>query len=188
MVHPARQKRGGRWNGPALSRKNEGIHARHASVSEYGSTDRSTQITKVVRNYEIVTPIPEGNYKFGGDSIGFKEIVRHIPEDKARRITLLDIGFGLGTLGEIVKNNDETRHWEIDGIDGYLTACRNKALFEKKYYRNIWHGLASNIPQSQLKTYDIICLFDVIEHLDARMQRSFCGAFSSHCQNTASWP
>ena len=135
------------------------------------SPDEAGGITPIVRNYDLVAPIPEGDYKFGGDSIGLKEIVRFIPKDKTRHVTLLDIGFGLGTLGQIVKANDETRHWEIDGIDGYLTTCRNHALFEKKYYRNIWHGMASQIPAEQLRSYDIICLFDVIEHLDAPMAK-----------------
>ncbi len=157
-----------------------------------GAEDRTNKIVPVVENYQLIEPIPEGDYRFGGDSIGFKEIVRHIPEDKTRRITLLDIGFRLGTLGEIVKNNNETCHWEIDGIDGYLTACRNQALFEKKYYRNIWHGLASSIPQSQLKTYDIICLFDVIEHLDApdakELLRSLLESLSEHSVLALSTP
>jgi hypothetical protein len=125
----------------------------------------------VVQNYEIVEAIPPGNYNFTGDSVGLKEIVAHIPIEKSKNINILDIGFGLGDLGRIVKSNPATSHWHIDGIDGFLDACCNVELFQKRLYRNIWHGLALDIPADVLQSYDLICLFDVIEHLDVELAK-----------------
>lgn len=125
----------------------------------------------VVQNYEIVAAIPPGNYNFAGNSVGLKEIVAHIPVEKTREIKILDIGFGIGDLGRIVKSNPATSHWHIDGIDGFLDACCNVELFQKRIYRNIWHGLAMDIPADVLRSYDLICLFDVIEHLDADLAK-----------------
>jgi len=120
----------------------------------------------IVKNYSLIVDIPHGYYRFTGDSVGLKEIVGHIIPDSNREITILDIGFGLGDLGHIVKSNPTLSHWHVDGIDGYLDACCNVELFNKGLYRNIWHGLAQNLPLDALHSYDLICLFDVIEHLD----------------------
>jgi len=120
-----------------------------------------------VRDYQLVVEIPEGDYHFTGNSVGNKQIVKHLFPDRAAPRALLDIGFGVGDLGRIVKEDDSTRHWSIDGCEGFLDACCNQALFDKRYYRNIWHGLAQELPATQLQAYDALCLFDVIEHLDA---------------------
>ncbi|HRO57473.1 MAG TPA: methyltransferase domain-containing protein, partial [Nitrosomonas europaea] len=80
---------------------------------------------------------------------------------------MLDIGFGAGKLGELIKSNLATAHWSVDGIDGFEANCHNIDLFEKKIYRNIWHGLAQDLPSDWLRSYQIICLLDVIEHLTA---------------------
>lgn len=149
-----------------LQKTKELMSSIHSFLNEKTVKDSESAIA-IVTDYEIVVPIPDENHSFSGDSVGLKEIVRHIPQDKNRKISILDIGFGLGNLGKIVKEGKDTQHWEIDGIDGFLPTCQNRALFEKKYYRNIWHGLASQIPSAQLSSYDMICLFDVIEHLEA---------------------
>ena len=81
-------------------------------------------------------------------------------------VNVLDIGFGTGTLGQIIKANDQTKHWNIDGIDGWQPNCLNVDLISKRIYRNIYFGLAQDISLDQLKNYNIICLLDVIEHLD----------------------
>ncbi len=126
---------------------------------------------QIVSDYEVVVDIPDGDYPFAGNSVGKKNIVSYVFGDNAAPRTLLDIGFGLGDLARIVKSDPKTAHWHIDGVDGFHVACCNKALFEKKHYRNIWHGLAQEIGQERLAQYDIICLFDVIEHLDPTMAR-----------------
>lgn len=120
----------------------------------------------IVQDYEIVASIPPGNYNFAGNSVGLKEIVAHIPMDPAKTVKILDIGFGIGDLGRIVKSNPATRHWHVDGIDGFFDACCNVELFQQRIYRNVWHGMALDIPKDVLCSYDFICLFDVIEHLD----------------------
>jgi SAM-dependent methyltransferase len=124
-----------------------------------------------VRDYELVAEIPEGDYHFTGNSVGNKQIVKVLFPDRQVPRSLLDIGFGVGDLGRILKEDDSTRHWAIDGIEGFRDACCNVALFDKRYYRNIWHGLAQELPTEQLKAYDALCLFDVIEHLDADAAR-----------------
>ena len=117
-----------------------------------------------VKDYQLIEKLPEGNFRFDGGSCAPKGMIFHIFDDPGKK-TILDIGFGLGHLGEVVKTNPTTSHWEVDGIDGYEVACFNAALFERKYYRNIWHGLAQDISIDQLRKYDVICLLDVIEHL-----------------------
>lgn len=121
----------------------------------------------IVMNYHLAADIPDGNHHSLGNSVGLKEIVGHIVPDKARAVSILEIGFGSGDLGLIVKTNPELCHWHVDGIDGFLDACCNIDLFNKRLYRNIWHGLAQDLPLNVLHSYDLICLFDVIEHLDS---------------------
>jgi 2-polyprenyl-3-methyl-5-hydroxy-6-metoxy-1,4-benzoquinol methylase len=71
-----------------------------------------------------------------------------------------------------VRHHPHTRHWSIDGVDGWEANCRNKALINQRLYRNIWHGLAQDLPAEQLQSYRIICLLDVIEHLPAPTARA----------------
>lgn len=80
---------------------------------------------------------------------------------------MLDVGFGAGNLGKLIKNNPSTSHWQIDGVDGWEGNCFNSDLIDGGVYRNIWHGLAQELASEQLATYKIICLLDVIEHLNA---------------------
>jgi 2-polyprenyl-3-methyl-5-hydroxy-6-metoxy-1,4-benzoquinol methylase len=130
--------------------------------------ERGAAFQAVVQDYELVARIPSGHYNFGGNSVGFKSIVHHVfPERQGQVLSLLDIGFGLGDLGRLVKGHAPSAHWHVDGVDGYFDACCNAALFEQRIYRNVWYGLAGSIPKEELKRYDMLCLFDVIEHLDA---------------------
>lgn len=119
-----------------------------------------------VSDYRVVEPLPSGDFAFAGDSAAERRLIFHVVEDLARPVQVLDIGFGRGTLGALVKANPMTRHWQVDGVDGFAVACWNAPLFKQCYYRNIWHGLAQDLPAAQLVRYDILCLFDVIEHLD----------------------
>jgi 2-polyprenyl-3-methyl-5-hydroxy-6-metoxy-1,4-benzoquinol methylase len=121
----------------------------------------------IVKNYKILDIIEENDYQFDGSSCAIKPIIFHLSSDHSQACSILDIGFGRGELGQLVKTNPSTSHWEIDGIDGFKITCSNKALFEKGYYRNIWHGYAQELQVDQIKSYDIVCLLDVIEHLDA---------------------
>jgi hypothetical protein len=126
---------------------------------------------QVVQDYDLTLPIPPADYHFAGNSVGCKPIVKHLFGDCAAARSLLDIGFGLGDLGRIVKGDPDTAHWQIDGIDGFLHACCNEPLFAKRWYRHVWHGLAQELPTEQLRGYDALCLFDVIEHLDPQSAR-----------------
>lgn len=96
----------------------------------------------------------------------------HVFNDNSKAIQILDIGFGDGNLGRLIKNYQETSHWSVDGVDGFEPNCNNETLFNEKIYRNVWHGLAQDIPPEQFKQYDLICLLDVIEHLDAESAKS----------------
>lgn len=120
-----------------------------------------------VQDYQVVTPLPQGNFAFHGDSAAEKRLVFHVVPDVQRPVQVLDIGFGRGTLGALIKTNPATQHWQVDGIDGFEVACYNAELFEQRHYRNVWHGFAQDLPPHTLGSYDIVCLLDVIEHLDA---------------------
>lgn len=120
-----------------------------------------------ISNYQLLNEIPPGDYHFTGNSAGNKAVIKYVFSGNEGMRTVLDIGFGVGDLGRIVKTDPATKHWQVDGIDGFHDTCCNLDLFEKRYYRNIWHGLAQELSPEQLKAYDVLCLFDVIEHLDA---------------------
>jgi 2-polyprenyl-3-methyl-5-hydroxy-6-metoxy-1,4-benzoquinol methylase len=122
---------------------------------------------QVVKNYSAVIPLVESSLAVQGDSASPKGLIFHILEDNTRHIEVLDIGFGAGNLGLHIRNNPATSHWAVDGVDGFQANCHNAALIEKSVYRNIWHGLAQDIPAEQFEKYRIICLLDVIEHLPA---------------------
>ena len=131
------------------------------------SHNHTAMLNEVVRDYCIVAPIPKNDQVYNGDSAATKEIVHHVFTDNSRPRTVLDIGFGIGELARVVKTHPATAHWQVDGIDGFERTCQNVPLFERGWYRNIWHGLAQHIPRDVLASYDLLCLFDVIEHLDA---------------------
>jgi 2-polyprenyl-3-methyl-5-hydroxy-6-metoxy-1,4-benzoquinol methylase len=122
---------------------------------------------QIIENYSLVADIPDPVFTPKGNSVSPKALVFHVLPDNSQPVDVLDIGFGMGTLGAAIKANAETSHWNVDGIDGWETNCLNKPLFEKNLYRNIWHGLAQELPSEQISNYKMICLLDVIEHLDA---------------------
>ncbi len=121
---------------------------------------------QTISNYSVLTELNNTSKLPLGDSASPKGIVFHILDNNSDSIDILDIGFGTGGLGRLIKSNSETQHWNIDGIDGWETNCHNKELFDKKIYRNIWHGLAQELPSEVISKYKIICLLDVIEHLN----------------------
>ncbi|SDD24507.1 class I SAM-dependent methyltransferase [Paraburkholderia lycopersici] len=124
-------------------------------------------LKQIVENYSVVSPI-SGSERFPqGKSAAPKELIFHILDDNTTSVAVLDIGFGEGQLGKLIKANPATAHWAVDGVDGYAVNCSNGELFAEKLYRNVWHGLAQDIPSEQFKQYKILCLLDVIEHLSA---------------------
>lgn len=122
---------------------------------------------QTVSNYEVITEVGPQRQTPMGDSASPKGMIFHILADNSEPVEVLDIGFGVGRLGEIIKANEQTRHWSVDGVDGWETNCLNADLFGRKIYRNVWHGLAQELPSDQIARYKIICLLDVIEHLNA---------------------
>ena len=122
---------------------------------------------KIVDNYNLLG----GHKEFPGiplgDSASPKNLIFHIFDDNSRDVKILDIGFGSGNLGKLIKTNPASAHWEVDGIDGWEPNCFNQDLINSKTYRNIWHGFAQELSASQISTYQIICLLDVIEHLES---------------------
>ena len=128
-------------------------------------------LKQFVRNYEILEALPLKSVYASGDSASPKNLIFHVLEDLSSDVEILDIGFGSGKLGELIKSNPGTSHWSVDGVDGWEANCQNLELFERKIYRNVWHGFAQDVPSSQLSKYKIICLLDVIEHLTADTAR-----------------
>ncbi len=129
----------------------------------------------IVSDYEPVVEIANHPERFVGNSVAFKGIVQHVfadpplPNPVPRQV--LDIGFGAGRLGRLIKELPETAHWQVDGVDGFEDTCRNAPLFAERIYRNVWHGLAQDLGAERLGQYDLLCLFDVIEHLPAAAAR-----------------
>jgi len=121
---------------------------------------------QIIQNYLVLTDLINSESVPMGDSSGPRGLIFHILENNSDSVDVLDIGFGTGGLGRLIKSNSETSHWNVDGIDGWEVNCLNKELFEQNIYRNIWHGLAQELPSEDIKKYKIICLLDVIEHLN----------------------
>ncbi len=126
---------------------------------------------QIVSQYAQIVDIPSHPQKFLGNSVAFKGIVQHVFADPAHPRQVLDIGFGMGRLGRMIKEMPETAHWHVDGIDGFEDTCLNAPLFAEGIYRNVWHGLAQDLGAERLREYDLVCLFDVIEHLPAEAAR-----------------
>lgn len=76
-------------------------------------------IKQIISNYKIIEPIKTSEMKAMGNSASPKETIFHILDDNSQDISVLDIGFGAGTLAELIKSNPTTSHWHIDGIDGW---------------------------------------------------------------------
>jgi len=123
-------------------------------------------LRQIVKNYTVISQITVSDLVARGNSASPKGVIFHILDDNASNVEVLDIGFGGGGLGQLIHSNPETAHWAVDGIDGFLPNCNNQTLFDKKIYRNVWHGLAQSLPSDKLAEYKIICLLDVIEHLN----------------------
>ncbi|KGS15929.1 MULTISPECIES: class I SAM-dependent methyltransferase [Pseudomonas syringae group] len=124
-----------------------------------------------VENYQPTEGFPPATGYVEGDSVSPKAMIFHILKDPGAEVEVLDIGFGSGTLGALIKSNPDTAHWSVDGIDGWEANCQNSQLYENATYRNIWHGLAQELSSERLAQYRIICLLDVVEHLTADTAR-----------------
>jgi hypothetical protein len=123
-------------------------------------------LRQIVKDYEVIDPIVGSKLLPGGESASPKELIYHILKDNSVNVQVLDIGFGKGGLGQMLKANPATAHWSVDGVDGFEGSCNNPDMFAHKIYRNVWYGLAQSIPSDRFAQYDIICLLDVIEHLN----------------------
>lgn len=144
----------------------ENLSKIHHEVAKSSERQRESTLKQKVSNYNVLENFSQPALNPHGNSASPKEIIFHILDDNSQEVSILDIGFGSGTLGEMIKSNPLTSHWNIDGVDGWEPNCLNLELFNRRIYRNVWHGLAQDIPLNQLTKYKIICLLDVIEHLD----------------------
>lgn len=123
---------------------------------------------QIVKDYVPIVDLcgSERNGVPEGFSLAPKSLIFHILENNFEEVDVLDVGFGVGQLGELVKNEVTTNHWCVDGVDGWEPNCYNVELIKKKFYRNIWHGLAQNLSSDLIRKYRIICILDVLEHLN----------------------
>ena len=125
----------------------------------------------IVADYAVQVPLATGGLVANGSSASPKGMIFHILPDNAGPVEVLDIGFGTGSLGQMIKSHPPTAHWQVDGIEGWEANCSNQALFAERIYRNVWHGLAQELSADRLRAYRIVCLLDVIEHLTADTAR-----------------
>jgi 2-polyprenyl-3-methyl-5-hydroxy-6-metoxy-1,4-benzoquinol methylase len=127
---------------------------------------REGKLKQYVRDYEVISTLAGASGKPQGGSCAPKGLIFEILQDNSEAVSVLDIGFGSGGLGMLIRNHPATAHWNVDGIDGFDANCQNPDLLPHKIYRNVWHGLAQELPSEHIKQYRILCLLDVIEHLD----------------------
>lgn len=128
--------------------------------------ERCIKMRQIVKDYAISTEFERLDGVPMGDSVSPKGMIFHVLENNAGPVDVLDIGFGTGGLGKLIRSNPDTAHWNVDGVDGWDRNCFNSELIDQKIYRNIWHGFAQELPSDIISNYKIICLLDVIEHLD----------------------
>ncbi|WP_156343588.1 hypothetical protein [Limnohabitans sp. 63ED37-2] len=81
-----------------------------------------------------------------GDSASPKGMIFHILENNSDSVHVLDIGFGTGGLGRLIKSNNDTSHLSVDGIDGMEVNCLNKDLVEKIFDKIYGTGLPKSCP------------------------------------------
>ena len=124
-------------------------------------------LTQTVIDYEWIphSYSPVKSLPFG-QSLAPKPLIFYIVESHQRPVNVLDIGFGAGGLGKMIRQNSSSVHWAVDGVDAFLPNCLNQQLIAEKVYRNLWHGDVRMVGSDFLSKYDVICLLDVIEHLD----------------------
>lgn len=122
-------------------------------------------LRQIVKDYSALGDTAANGESGVGNSCSPKGLLFHILADNSADVTVLDIGFGAGSLGQLIKLNPATSHWIVDGVDGYAPHCNNRSLIERRIYRNLWHGYAHEISMELVAQYKIICLLDVIEHL-----------------------
>lgn len=91
------------------------------SETLYANHPESVQMEKIVSDYTVIKKIDPKNCKFTGNSVGYKDIVSHLFDDHSMPRSILDIGFGVGDLGRIIKSNPTTQHWSVDGMKGSMT-------------------------------------------------------------------
>lgn len=96
---------------------------------------------KIVDNYEVKIQVSQERQRSHGDSASPKGMIFHAV-DNSQSVKVLDIGFGLGTLGALIKLREESSHWIVDGVDGDMANCHNLELFEKKIFSQYlaWNG------------------------------------------------
>ena len=139
----------------------------------------------IVQDYLLIRSLIKTKAVPQGTSASPKELFAHIFNDNSKPIQVLDIGFGDGGFGRMIKSTPETSHWSVDGIDGFEANCNNDLLFKDQIYRNIWQGLAQEIPADQFQNYDLICLLDVIEHLDKETAKDLMRTLLSNMHDDA---
>lgn len=93
----------------------------------------NNHIFPVVQDYSVTALSKVFQAQPLGDSAAPKNLIFNILENNARETTILDIGFGQGKLGELIKGNPATAHWSVDGIDRFEANCHNIDLFEKRF-------------------------------------------------------
>lgn len=124
-------------------------------------------LLQTVKDYGFTDKKKEFQGLSAGSSASPRQLIFQLTDLMTQlSVNVLDIGFGIGTLGRIIKGNPDTFYWAVDGVDGFEPNCYNQTLINDHIYRDIWHGLAQDIPQKLFAKYDVICLLDVIEHLD----------------------
>ncbi|MBT8518728.1 methyltransferase domain-containing protein [Polynucleobacter paneuropaeus] len=159
------------YSGLGFTAKYDFEHDRAINPTDYLIARRDSVIDQIlgvqqtVKDYEAIFPEQEGQVNTVGGGESDKNILMELGKILPDAVEVLDIGFGTGSLGHFIANNSELSQWRVDGIDGYEKACKNPTLVEKKYYRNIWWCNAENLTSDRLKKYQLICILDVIEHL-----------------------
>lgn len=134
-------------------------------VKENGILVEKLKNLENLENHTLSPDCVRGVSSDAGKAAVLKYILEHVKKDA----TILDVGFGSGIYGKILRAFD---YQTIDGVDVY-----NKNIQEMGLDR-IYEGIfVSNIVDFDFEHYDLIIFGDVLEHIELEAAKDLLSGY-----------
>ena len=137
----------------------------------YQVTDLIRENEKLLKEKSEIVGFSLNNTNIRGLSTdaGKPEILKYILENIKKDEKILDVGFGSGVYGKLLRT---FYYNNIDGLDVYGKHIKKMGL--DKIYNNIF---IENIIDFDFDFYDLIILGDVLEHLELKSAKKLLSGF-----------